>query len=136
MRPQILRRSHFSQARSVTKGGTECTHGARLCVIFSGHAPPSELDHFMRRITRDFRPLVLKLGVGTSFIIALTTPVHAYLDPGTGSMLLQGLIAGVAGAMLVVKLYWARFKTFFSGKRSDNQTDQTTTSASENSVEQ
>ena len=46
-----------------------------------------------------------------------TAPAHAYLDPATGSILLQGLIAGVAGALVVVRLYWARVKAFF---RKDN----------------
>lgn len=38
----------------------------------------------------------------------LTAPAHAYLDPGTGSILLQGLIGAVAGALVVIRLYWAR----------------------------
>lgn len=42
----------------------------------------------------------------------------AYLDPGTGSMLLQLLLGGIAGAFMVIKLYWARFKDFFSRRKS------------------
>ena len=41
-------------------------------------------------------------------------PAFAYLDPGTGSILLQGIIAGIAGAVIVLKLYWYRIKNFFS----------------------
>jgi hypothetical protein len=33
-----------------------------------------------------------------------------YLDPGTGSMLLQALAGGIAGLAVVGKLYWARIK--------------------------
>ena len=40
-------------------------------------------------------------------------PAYAYLDPTTGSILLQGLLAGVAGAVVVLRLYWARLKAFF-----------------------
>ena len=43
----------------------------------------------------------------------------AYLDPGTGSMLLQLLLGGIAGGLMVVKLYWARLKQLFSGRKSD-----------------
>ncbi|HEX2412015.1 MAG TPA: hypothetical protein VHJ39_12680 [Solirubrobacteraceae bacterium] len=32
----------------------------------------------------------------------------AYLDPGTGSMLVQLLVGGVAAAGVVAKLYWDR----------------------------
>jgi len=39
-------------------------------------------------------------------------PAQAYLDPATGSMILQGLLAGIAGAVVVLRLYWKRFKAF------------------------
>jgi len=35
-------------------------------------------------------------------------PAYAYLDPGTGSMILQLLLGGVAGLALAGKLYWHR----------------------------
>ena len=34
----------------------------------------------------------------------------AYLDPGTGSFLLQMLLGGIAGLAVVGKLYWTRLK--------------------------
>lgn len=33
---------------------------------------------------------------------------YAYLDPGTGSALIQGVIGAVAAIGLVLKLYWHR----------------------------
>lgn len=48
-------------------------------------------------------------------VIALllsSTPAHAYLDPGTGSMLLQGLLAAIAASMLFLRGRWAAFKAF------------------------
>lgn len=41
---------------------------------------------------------------------ATVSPAHAYLDPGTGSMLVQLLLGGVAGAVVVVRLYWQKLK--------------------------
>lgn len=38
----------------------------------------------------------------------------AYLDPGTGSMVLQLLLGGAAGVVVVVKLYWEKIRNFFS----------------------
>jgi hypothetical protein len=38
------------------------------------------------------------------------TTAHAYLDPGTGSIILQGLIAGVIGTAALARMYWARLK--------------------------
>lgn len=51
------------------------------------------------------------------FLLATTTPAHAYLDPGTGSMLLQLLLGGVGGALVVGKLYWARLKEVFTRRK-------------------
>lgn len=45
---------------------------------------------------------------------ATTGDAFAYLDPGTGSMILQIIFGGVAGLMVVGKLYWAKFKALFS----------------------
>lgn len=42
--------------------------------------------------------------------------VWAYLDPGTGSMILQLLLGGIAGAAVILKLYWHRFLNVFKGK--------------------
>ena len=42
---------------------------------------------------------------------ATAMPAHAYLDPGTGSMIMQVLLGGVAGLALAGKLYWHRFLT-------------------------
>lgn len=49
------------------------------------------------------------------FLVSLTmaAPAHAYLDPGTGAMLLQGLLGGIAGALVVLRLYWSKVKAFF-----------------------
>lgn len=49
-------------------------------------------------------------------------PAHAYVDPGTGSMLLQLLLGGVAGALVVVKLHWVKIKNFFVRKPASDPT--------------
>ncbi len=38
---------------------------------------------------------------------------QAYLDPGSGSVLLQLLVAALLGAGFVVKVYWNKIKKFF-----------------------
>jgi hypothetical protein len=50
-------------------------------------------------------------------------PAYAYLDPGTGSMMLQLMLGGVAGAMVVGKLYLKRATDFFRsfGRRRPEQ---------------
>ena len=55
-----------------------------------------------------------------AILLMFTEPAHAYLDPGTGSIILQGLIAAVAGAMVTARLYWGRIKSIFSRKTEKN----------------
>lgn len=55
------------------------------------------------------------LGLGLS---GLAAPAYAYLDPGTGSMILQVLLGGFAGVALAGKLYWRRFLVMI-GARSE-----------------
>lgn len=43
----------------------------------------------------------------------------AYLDPGTGSIIVQSIVAGALGAMIVMKMYWRRVVNFFKGTRSE-----------------
>ena len=50
----------------------------------------------------------------------LAAPSYAYLDPGTGSIILQSVLASIAVAMGVLRLYWYRLKAFFSGKTSES----------------
>ena len=38
--------------------------------------------------------------------------IIAYLDPGTGAMMIQALIAGVVGVGFAVKLFWTSIKGF------------------------
>ena len=43
----------------------------------------------------------------------------AYLDPGSGSLLLQGLVGGVASALVMGKVYWKRAKRFLGFGRDE-----------------
>ncbi len=38
--------------------------------------------------------------------VVMLPPVFAYLDPGTGSMLVQLLVGGLAALAVAVKLWW------------------------------
>ena len=56
-------------------------------------------------------------------LISYTSPAYAYLDPGTGSMLVQGLIGGVASAMAFLSIYWQKVKAFFGKEKEKEDTD-------------
>lgn len=44
--------------------------------------------------------------------LQLSSTVLAYLDPGTGSMLLQGVLAAIAAIAMMLKLFWHRILAF------------------------
>jgi hypothetical protein len=44
-----------------------------------------------------------------------------YLDPGTGSIILQALVATVVGATLAVKLFWHRIRVFFGLRKKEEE---------------
>ena len=49
--------------------------------------------------------------------VLVPVPVFAYLDPGTGSMLLQVILGGVAALAVAVKLFWYRIIAFLGFKK-------------------
>lgn len=57
-------------------------------------------------------------------IVILTTPAYAYLDPGTGSILLQALIGGIAASVTVISMYYQRIKAFFSGQAASKKSSE------------
>lgn len=62
------------------------------------------------------RSLPFPLFLSALFLGMSVTGAHAYLDGGTGSMLLQLLLGGVAGLAIAGKLYWYRFLAFLGVK--------------------
>jgi hypothetical protein len=62
------------------------------------------------------------------FLVLTVEPAYSYLDPGAGSMLAQLVIGGIAGVLVVFKLYWAKVKNFFIKRKTNpekNDTSQT-----------
>lgn len=45
--------------------------------------------------------------------LSFTESAYAYLDPVTGSIILQGIIGTIAAASATVGLYWRQFKAYF-----------------------
>lgn len=68
------------------------------------------------------RTVFSKIYVVTFLLLVLVVPsAQAYLDPGTGSFILQTLIAGFFGAIFVLKSYWASIKSWFTGSAGSSE---------------
>ena len=74
----------------------------------------------MKRSTM-FLSFIVFFMISNPFAIA-----HAYLDPGSGSMLLQLLLGGVTGVVVIVKLYWERVRSIFHRRGSTGPNPPTT----------
>lgn len=58
----------------------------------------------------------------TNLLTPFLRPV-AYLDPGSGSFLIQLLIAGLVGAGFLIKAYWKKIKGLFNRSASKKEDD-------------
>ena len=52
-------------------------------------------------------------------LLVLPATVQAYIDPGTGSLILQFVIAGVLGVVFFFRQTAARFMSFFRSKPAE-----------------
>jgi hypothetical protein len=56
-------------------------------------------------------------------IVYPATALFAYLDPGTGSMLVQLLVGGVAAVAVTAKLYWHRILRLLRIRKDEPEQD-------------
>ena len=61
--------------------------------------------------------------VAVLVICLLPATALAYIDPGTGSFVIQGIIAGVIGVGLAIKVFWHRIQSAFTGKSGEYDED-------------
>jgi|TARA_B110000259_G_C14009889_1_gene399247 hypothetical protein len=54
----------------------------------------------------------------TSFaiIVFYNSKAFAYLDPGTGSIILNAILASIAAGATYCSIYWQKIKNFFNKK--------------------
>lgn len=56
-------------------------------------------------------------------VLAFERPTQAYLDPGSGSMMLQVLLGGAAAVGVILRLYWDRLRERLGFRERDVNTD-------------
>lgn len=56
-----------------------------------------------------------------SIIAIMILPINAmaYLDPGAGSILLQGIIGAIMAGFLIIRVYWGKILLLFSKNKLD-----------------
>ena len=76
---------------------------------YAGPQGPSRFDGRIRFGTQQ-----VWLAAIVALVLAHPAPAEAYLDPGTGSMLLQAAAAAFIGGLFTLKLYWRRVKAYLA----------------------
>ena len=67
------------------------------------------------------RPLYARVLAMCALLVAVPNVASAqYLDPGSGSIIVQALIAAAVAGAAGIKLYWGRISSFFA-RRAKNQ---------------
>lgn len=49
----------------------------------------------------------------TAVGLMLSVPAYGYIDPGTGSLIIQSIIGAIAAIGVTMKIYWHKIKLFF-----------------------
>ena len=65
----------------------------------------------------------IKLIFSAIFLLILPVDAQAYLDPGTGSIILQAILGFIAAAITSISIYWSKFKSLINkifGKKKNN----------------
>jgi hypothetical protein len=61
--------------------------------------------------------MILRIALVLVACLSIASPAYAYLDPGTGSMLISAVLGVAAAVALAAKMFWYRLVGFFRGKR-------------------
>ena len=72
------------------------------------------------------RPLHRALRLALLLVLlaaALPPAAAAYVDPGTGSFLVQGIIAAIVGVGVAVRMFWGRIKRALMGRHEPRDED-------------
>ncbi|MCD4722738.1 MAG: hypothetical protein K8S13_23205 [Desulfobacula sp.] len=65
--------------------------------------------------------IYLMIGGGVFFICIDTA--FAYLDPGTGSMILQAILGTFLFIGTAIGIFWQRIKEFFTGSKKNSKNE-------------
>ena len=55
--------------------------------------------------------------------VCYVNTAHAYLDPGTGSIILQAILGAIAAGISYCTFYWNKVKNFFKKNNPKKEKD-------------
>ena len=61
--------------------------------------------------------------VGAVLLLSSSFSAYGYIDPGTGSLIIQSVIGAIAAIGVTLKIYWHKFRILFSKNSSSSASD-------------
>jgi hypothetical protein len=61
---------------------------------------------------RDLRRSIVFSSVPAVFVLGLPGVTHSYIDPGTGSLVIQAVIGAFAAVLVAIGMFWKQIKAF------------------------
>lgn len=58
------------------------------------------------------------LTLAVALFLMAPVPAYAYLDPASGSILLQIVLGGLAGGAVILKIFWGRVRGLFGARNA------------------
>jgi len=71
-----------------------------------------------RRLRRFFSETVM---TATIFTLAFARPAHAYVDPGSASIIITAILGAFAAVSYSARIYLKRIKNFFTKDKRDSE---------------
>ena len=103
------------------KAGAACSYGDVYVLEYPRYSRSASLSldpyRFLSR-ENSMRTMLLLLSLVVVFDLLVPRPALAYVDPGSGSFVIQMIVAAVMGAGVTLKLYWHKIKDRLSGSNS------------------
>ncbi len=94
-----------------------------MTTLFGDHACSTR----PRPLTAALQPgLLERVLVALAMLLIVPGVAWAYLDPGVGSMLIQGLIATLAAVGYGIRVYWKRLRSLGRAQDSGSPDDERT----------
>ena len=57
------------------------------------------------------------------FILVVANNAYAYIDPGSGSIIIQAILGAIAAVGTTVSIYWTKIKKFFTKNKKNLTND-------------
>jgi hypothetical protein len=71
------------------------------------------------RNSKQFRLIWIILVVAVLVSLPVGSAMAGYLDPGSGSLIIQIVIATILGLLVAIRIYWNRIVAFFTGRKPE-----------------